>query len=140
VYIARGRDRVHSAAMEMPTSSTKRRVVVADDNIYLARTLKMVLELWGFEATVAHDGPTALSAILAGDSAAAVLDIRLPKLGGLEVARQIRARPGTPGPRLIAMTGSLDDKDRSSSLAAGFDHHLVKPVDPNVLRSLLEDL
>ncbi len=126
--------------METPTSTTKRRVVVADDNVYLARTLKMVLELWGFDATVVHDGPAALSAVLAGGSAAALLDIRLPKLGGLEVARQIRACPGTPGPRLIAMTGSLDDQDRASSLAAGFDHHLVKPVDPNVLRSLLENL
>ena len=126
--------------MEIPTPTTKRRVVVADDNVYLARTLKMVLELWGFEATVVHDGSAALATVLAGDAAAVLLDIRLPKLGGLEVARQIRARPGGPAPRLIAMTGSLDDQDRSSSLAAGFDHHLVKPVDPNVLRSLLEDI
>ena len=126
--------------MENAPPAAKRRVVVADDNVYLARTLKMVLELWGFEATVVHDGSAALSALLAGETAAALLDIRLPRLGGLDVARQIRARPDLPAPRLIAMTGSLDDRDRSSSLAAGFDHHLVKPVDPNVLRSLLQNL
>jgi CheY-like chemotaxis protein len=126
--------------MENAPPAAKRRVVVADDNVYLARTLKMVLELWGFEATVVHDGSAALATLLAGETAAALLDIRLPRLGGLDVARQIRARVDLPAPRLIAMTGSLDDRDRSSSLAAGFDHHLVKPVDPNVLRSLLENL
>jgi CheY-like chemotaxis protein len=126
--------------MEIPSGRAKRRVVVADDNVYLARTLKMVLELWGFEVTVVHDGAAALAAVLDGENVAALLDLRLPKLAGVEVARQLRARCKGPPPRLIAMTGSLDSADRSSSLAAGFDHHLVKPVDPNVLRALLQDL
>jgi CheY-like chemotaxis protein len=117
----------------------KRRVVVADDNVYLARTLKMVLELWGFEATVVHDGNAALATLLAGGHAAALLDLRLPRLGGLEVARELRSRPDVRPGLLIAMTGSLSSEDRASSLEAGFDHHLIKPVDPNLLRSLLGD-
>jgi CheY-like chemotaxis protein len=141
VYIATPADRVDSAHnMQPPREAAKRRVVVADDNVYLARTLKMVLELWGFEVVVVHDGAAALAAVRAGDNVAALLDLRLPRLSGVEVARQIQTLPEPTRPRLIAMTGSLDAADRSSSLAAGFDHHLVKPVDPNVLRALLQDL
>jgi CheY-like chemotaxis protein len=121
------------------TPRPKRRVVVADDNVYLARTLKMVLELWGFDATVVHDGNAALATLLAGGNAAALLDIRLPRLSGLEVARELQSRPDVRPVQLIAMTGSLASEDRASSLEAGFDHHLIKPVDPNLLRSLLGD-
>ena len=124
--------------MEPRLPTAPRRVLVADDNVYVARTLKLVLELWGFEVTVVHDGAAALLAVRDVGPAAALLDIRLPKLGGLDVARAIRAEPGSTVPRLIAMTGSHEERDRSSSLAAGFDHHLVKPLDPGVLRALLE--
>ena len=99
----------------------------------------MVLELWGFEATVVHDGAAALTTLLAGGTAAALLDLRLPRMGGLQVARELQSRPDVRPAQLIAMTGSLSSEDRTSSLAAGFDHHLIKPVDPNLLRSLLGD-
>jgi CheY-like chemotaxis protein len=128
-----------SDAKPAGSSLSKRRVVVADDNVYLARTLKMVLELWGFEATVVHDGAAALDTLLAGGNAAALLDLRLPKMGGLQVARELQSRPEARPAQLIAMTGSLANEDRTSSMAAGFDHHLIKPVDPNLLRSLLGD-
>jgi two-component system CheB/CheR fusion protein len=128
-----------SAPKPTENSPSKRRVVVADDNVYLARTLKMVLELWGFEATVVHDGAAALTTLLAGGTAAALLDLRLPRMGGLQVARELQSRPDVRPAQLIAMTGSLSSEDRTSSLAAGFDHHLIKPVDPNLLRSLLGD-
>jgi CheY-like chemotaxis protein len=122
------------------TPPIRRRVLVADDNVYLTRTLRLVLEMWGFDATIVHDGSAALAAVRDIGPTAALVDIRLPKLDGLCVAREIRATCSAKGPLLIAMTGSNEDRDRSASLAAGFHHHLVKPIDPNLLRTLLEGL
>jgi CheY-like chemotaxis protein len=121
------------------TPVTPRRVLVADDNAYMRKALDAVLRAWDFDVVAVHDGPAALAALREVSPHAVVLDIRLPRLDGLEVARRIRADPATSGLLLIAMTGSSDPRDQAASLAAGFDHHLVKPVNPDVLRALLED-
>jgi two-component system CheB/CheR fusion protein len=124
--------------MSTPIAPPPRRVLVADDNAYMRKALDAVLRAWAFEAVAVHDGPSALAAVRELRLHAVVLDIRLPKLDGLEVARRIRADPANAGLLLIAMTGSSDPRDRAASLDAGFDHHLVKPVDPDLLRALLD--
>ncbi len=127
-----------SRSMEKSTQIGKRRVLVADDNAMLRRALQIVLQLWGFEVTVVEDGSAALTAARTGDHGAVVMDIRMPEMDGLEVARRIRADPSSSALLLLALSGSGEPEDRSAALAAGFDHHLVKPVDPELLRQLLE--
>ena len=123
--------------MSTPIAPPPRRVLVADDNAYMRKALDAVLRAWAFEAVAVHDGPSALAAVRELPLHAVVLDIRLPRLDGLEVARRIRADPGSAGLLLIAMTGSSDPRDRAASLDAGFDHHLVKPADPTEVTRLL---
>ena len=124
--------------METSTQIGKRRVLVADDNAMLRRALQIVLQLWGFEVTLAEDGSAALAAARQGHHAAILMDIRMPEMNGLEVARRIRADPRSSNVLLLALSGSGELEDRSAALAAGFDHHLVKPVDSDLLRKLLE--
>ena len=113
------------------------RVVVADDNYWMVSSLKLLLELWGCAVTVANDGEAALDSIRRVRPAVAILDVRMPKLDGLEVARRVRAEVGAPAVRLVALTGSADADDRARASGAGFDAHLLKPVDPQILRALL---
>ena len=112
------------------------RVVVADDNPSMTRALKVVLELWGWEVSVAHDGLAAVEAIRAIHPAVALIDIGLHDLNGLEVARVLRAE-GVAPPLLVALSGYGEEGDRRRSCEAGFDRHLVKPVDPEILRAML---
>jgi CheY-like chemotaxis protein len=128
----------HAApALQISEPVTPRRVLVADDNAYMRKALDAVLRAWEFEVVAVHDGPAVLAALPDVRPDAVLLDIRLPKLDGLEVARRIRADPSSSALLLIAMTGSSDPRDRAASLSAGFDHHLVKPVNPEELRDLL---
>jgi CheY-like chemotaxis protein len=86
---------------------------------------------------VEHDGVAGLAAARDMNPDVVLLDIGLPKMDGLEVARALRARGD--GPRLlVAMTGFGQAEDRARTAAAGFDHHLTKPVDPNLLQSLMQ--
>jgi CheY-like chemotaxis protein len=112
------------------------RVVVADDNPSMTRALKVVLELWGWEVSVAHDGLAAVEAIRAIRPAVALIDIGLPDLNGLEVARLLRAEGAAP-PLLVALSGYGEEGDSRRSREAGFDRHLVKPVEPEILRAML---
>lgn len=112
------------------------RVVVADDNPSMTRALQVVLELWGWQVDVAHDGLTAVEAIRATRPAVALIDIGLPNLSGLEVARVLRAEGSAPR-LLVAVSGYGEERDRRRSQEAGFDRHLVKPLDPEVLRGML---
>ena len=84
-----------------------------------------------------HDGPAALEALRTERHTAAVLDIGMPGMDGYEVARRARASPDGEEITLIALTGWGNDDDRRRSREAGIDHHLVKPVDLNVLEDLL---
>lgn len=111
--------------------------MVADDNPSMTRALKVVLELWGWEVSVAHDGLAAIEAIREIRPTVALIDIGLPELNGLEVARVLRAE-GLAPPLLVALSGYGEEGDRRRSSEAGFDRHLVKPVDPETLRAMLK--
>ncbi len=111
------------------------RVLIVDDNADGARSLAMVLELVGHEVRTCHDGPAALVESEAFEPEVVLLDIGLPGMDGYEVARRLRARPGSQ-PLLVALTGYGQAEDLRRSREAGFDHHLVKPADPETLTSL----
>jgi CheY-like chemotaxis protein len=128
------------AAAPVPEAraSRGRRVLVVDDNADSAESLVMLAGMWGHEAREAHDGPTALAVASEFRPDVVLLDIGLPGMTGYEVARRLRATPGLESILLVAMTGYGQDKDRRRSADAGFDLHLVKPVDPATLRKLLD--
>jgi CheY-like chemotaxis protein len=118
----------------------KRRLLVVDDNRDAAESMSMLLEMWGHEVASAYDGPTALRTAEQWQPEAVFLDIGLPGMDGYEVAERLRELPHARGAVLIAITGYGQDDDRLRSLRAGIDHHLVKPVAPDALRSLIESL
>ena len=113
------------------------RVLVVDDNQDGARILARLLTACGHRPALAHDGPSALAAAAEHSPDVILLDIGLPGMDGYEVARQLRAHEGQDRSLLVALTGYGQDEDFRRSQAAGFDHHLVKPVDPQALRDLL---
>jgi CheY-like chemotaxis protein len=99
--------------------------------------LRLLLEHYGCEVTVAHSGPDGVRAAEEWQPDVVLCDIGLPGLNGYEVARKLRENPGTARARLIAVTSFGQDEDRRRSHQAGFEQHLVKPVDPNVLVTAL---
>ena len=114
------------------------RILVVDDNVDAAESLSRLLRLQAHEVRVEYDGLAALAAARDMNPDVVLLDIGLPKLDGLEVARSLRARDDGPRPLLVAMTGFGQAEDRARTAAAGFDHHLTKPVDPKLLQTLLQ--
>jgi CheY-like chemotaxis protein len=114
------------------------RVLVVDDNRDATDTFVMVLALWGYRALSAYDGGEGLAAALAHRPDVVLLDVELPTLDGCEVARRIRADPAAGGAMLVAVTGYARDEDRRRAHEAGFDHYLVKPVEPAELLRLLQ--
>jgi PAS domain S-box-containing protein len=121
--------------MEQEHNTVKPRVLVVDDNLDTARLSAMLLRSQGFEVTTAHDGEEALARTRADRPDVLLLDIGLPRLSGYEVAEALR-KEGFPG-KLIAVSGYGQSEDRRRSLEAGFNHHLVKPVDHRQLLELL---
>jgi PAS domain S-box-containing protein len=115
------------------------RVLVVDDNVDAAAAMKFVLEMGGHRVTVAHDGPGALAAAAAGTPELVLLDIGLPGMDGYAVAARLR-QAGHDRTALVAITGYGQDEDLRRSRAAGFDRHLVKPVDSASLRNLIADV
>jgi PAS domain S-box-containing protein len=109
------------------------RVLIVDDNVDAATSLSYVLALAGYHTAVAHDGKRALEVAETLRPAIVLLDIGLPGLSGHDVARQLRAAPWGRELRLIAVTGWGHESDRARSLEAGFDAHLTKPIDPEML-------
>jgi PAS domain S-box-containing protein len=116
------------------------RVLVTDDVPDSADSMGMLLELWGHDVRVAYGGEEALDAAESERPDVALLDIDLPDIPGLEVARRLRANPRTKEIHLVAMTGYGQREDRRRTQEAGFDAHLVKPVDPKELKALLSSL
>jgi signal transduction histidine kinase/ActR/RegA family two-component response regulator len=116
------------------------RVLVVEDNQDGRESLRDLLEIWGCRVELAEDGPRGLDRALAAPPDVALIDIGLPGLDGNEVARRIRAHLNGQAPCLIAMTGYGQPEDRSRALAAGFDTYLVKPVDPELLARLLDEV
>lgn len=119
-------------------SSTRLRVVVVEDNEDIRDTLKDLLEMCGHEVEAAEDGTSGVELTLSVQPDVALVDIGLPGLDGYEVARRLRAQMAGPQrTRLIALTGYGQPDDRRRALEAGFDDHLVKPVDFDDLTRLL---
>jgi CheY-like chemotaxis protein len=113
-------------------------VLVVDDNRDSADTLAMLLELMGHEVRTAHDGLQALEAGNAFEPQVVLLDIGLPKMNGYEVARRMRDSGWGRAARLVALTGWGQPEDERKAAEAGFDRHLVKPVDESVLEQVLK--
>lgn len=121
-------------------STPKRRLLVVNDNRDAAESMSMLLQMWGHEVVFAYDGPSALETAEQWQPEAVFLDIGLPGMDGYEVAERLRELPHAKGAVLIAITGYGQDDDRRRSRRAGIDHHLVKPVAPDALRSLIDSL
>jgi signal transduction histidine kinase/CheY-like chemotaxis protein len=115
------------------------RVLVVDDNEDAAEMMRTALTVRGYQVRVAHDGPGALRTAIGFQPHVALLDIGLPVMDGYELAGRLRQLPGLDRLYLIAVTGYGQDADRRRSRAAGFDRHLVKPLDLEVLEGALRD-
>ncbi|MGQ0834156.1 MAG: hybrid sensor histidine kinase/response regulator [Gammaproteobacteria bacterium] len=114
------------------------RVLVVDDNHDAAASLALMLDLNGYEIRTASDGIEALEIAETFRPEFVVLDIGMPRLDGYQTAREIRARPWGKSVTLLALTGWGQEEDKRRALEAGFDYHLTKPVDPQLLQRLLE--
>jgi PAS domain S-box-containing protein len=121
------------------TTPLRRRILVVDDNIDAAVSLARLLKrLFGQDVRVSHDGPGALESIAQFFPDVVLLDIGMPGMDGYEVATRIRKDPNFSSLKLIALTGWGQETDRLRSREVGFDLHLVKPVDPDALRRILD--
>jgi CheY-like chemotaxis protein len=112
-------------------------VLLVDDNRDSAESLAQLLRLFGHEIWQAYSGREALAAARSRHPDLVLLDIGMPDISGYEVARQIRAEPALAGATLVALTGYGAEEDRRRSFAAGFDAHLVKPIDFEALERIL---
>lgn len=120
------------------TAAGELRILIADDNQDACATLASLLELMGHTVRQANDGQAAVEAAADFDPQVVLLDIGMPKLNGYEACAQIRAQAGGAARTIVACTGWGQADDRRRSDEAGFDQHLVKPVDPAVLFDLLD--
>lgn len=123
-----------------PTTTTARRILVVDDNRVSADSLARLLHLTGNETHTAYDGLKAVEAAATLRPDVVLLDIGLPKLNGYEAARKIREEPWGKKMVLVALTGWGQDEDRQKSREAGFNGHMVKPIDHAELMKLLASL
>jgi PAS domain S-box-containing protein len=119
--------------------SSGRRILIVDDNVDSAESLCLWLNLEGYDVKVVHEGLAAVEATRVFKPEVILLDIGLPDIDGYEVAERLRRELGLDGVRLIALTGYGQDEDRQRCYDAGFDEHLIKPVDPATLETLLSD-
>jgi CheY-like chemotaxis protein len=125
---------------EPPSATKSHRLLIVDDNVDAAVMLGDYLEIMGYTVTVAHSAKAALDLIAIETPQACLLDIGLPDMDGSELAQRLRARPETASSLMIAITGYGQDSDRQKSQAAGFDYHLVKPVELPQLLTILSAL
>jgi two-component system, chemotaxis family, CheB/CheR fusion protein len=114
------------------------RVLVVDDNLDAAETLMMLLEMMGHDVKMANDGQEAIAVATREQPRVVLLDIGMPGMNGYDVARALREQPETRDVVLVAMTGWGQEEDMKRTKEAGFNHHLVKPVEPSVLSNLLD--
>ncbi|TFV96541.1 PAS domain S-box protein [Oxalobacteraceae bacterium OM1] len=135
---AEGRARPSGGKGVPQRAQTSRRVMVVDDNTDAADMLAMFLSAAGYDAAVEYHAATALERAAAFRPDVCLLDIGLPDIDGYALARRLRALPGMAGVKLVAVSGYGQQQDKDAALAAGFDHHLVKPVNTSQLIGLLE--
>ncbi|MGH7122369.1 MAG: hybrid sensor histidine kinase/response regulator, partial [Acetobacteraceae bacterium] len=114
-----------------------RRILVVDDNADAAQSLAMLLSAAGHQTLVAPDGRQALESIASFQPEVALVDIGLPEMDGYELARRVRADAPLNGLKLVAVTGYGQAEDREKARAAGFAHHLLKPIDIAALERIL---
>jgi CheY-like chemotaxis protein len=115
----------------------KRRVLIVDDNEDAAMTMAMLIEELGAETCVAYDGVGGLQAAAEFLPDVVLLDIGMPGMNGYETCRRLRVEPFGQAIVIAALTGWGQEKDKRMALESGFDLHLVKPVDPSVLKRIL---
>lgn len=126
-------------AVPAPQAGRPSRILVVDDLVASAETLTALLEMEGFEVRMANDGQAALALAREFRPEVVLLDIGLPGMNGFEVAHGLRSQPESRGALLIALTGYGEAESRQRSAQAGFDFHMVKPADVNLLLTLLAD-
>ena len=114
--------------------------MVADDNVDAAEILSTLLQTFGHVTETVHDGQAALHPARDFHPDVALLDIGMPGMNGYEVAKALRQLPSLANMTLVALTGWGGEQDRALSREAGFDWHLIKPVDMQVIESLLADV
>jgi CheY-like chemotaxis protein len=127
-------------SFESPAPKAARRILVADDNRDSAETLQMLLSIDGHDVRLAYDGDQAVEVAGDFDPELIFVDIGMPKRNGYEVAQCLRERYPGRRMRLIALSGwgQIDDKRRAH--ASGFDRHLTKPVDPEVIKQIVNEM
>jgi signal transduction histidine kinase len=134
------------AAMGVPLQTARTRtaapmkVLIVDDNVDSAQTSLWMLDLMGHKAMLAHEGVTALEMARDLNPDVVLLDIGMPGMDGYEVCRQLRQMPEMKNKTVIAQTGWGQESDRQKAFAAGFDHHITKPVSLDLLTQLLSDI
>ena len=121
------------------TADNRPRVLVVDDNKDSAQTLAMMLKIMGNDIRTAHDGLEAVEKAQEYLPNVILLDLGMPKLNGYDVCRRIREQSWGSSMVIIALTGWGQAEDRQRTKEAGFDHHLVKPVDVAKLKELLDE-
>ncbi len=142
---------IHLPTVQAPTSprpakprdpaadAKRRRVLVVDDSVDAAKTIAMLLRLWGHDVKTAHDGAEALAIAHDFLPEVVLLDIGLPGMNGYELARRMRSEPPLAKVRLVAVSGYGQQEDLRRSKEAGFDQHFTKPVEPAALERLLRE-
>ena len=137
--VAHGQKAPSAERREAPVgeAASRCRVLVVDDNVDSVDSLAMLLRMMGHEVETASDGEAALKAAEEFRPDVAILDIGLPKVNGYDLAKQIRQRPWAKDTVLVALTGWGQAQHRRRSVEAGFNHHLTKPVEFDVLQQIL---
>jgi CheY-like chemotaxis protein len=123
-----------------PQALVSRRVLVVDDNMDSAESLALLLRLAGHLVETAHDGETALESAERFQPDAILLDLGMPRLNGYEVCERIRGTSWGQSILIVAQTGWGQAQDRARTLEAGFDAHLTKPIDCELVQQMLVDL
>jgi PAS domain S-box-containing protein len=136
-----GVERTAGPASEVrPEAQGGRRVLVVEDNPDAAEALTMLLEVLGHRVRTVHDGATALDLAQTSPPDVMLVDIGLPGIDGYEVARRVRQDARLQHVLLVALTGYGQEEDRQRTMAAGFDHHITKPVEPDALNRIVTAL
>jgi CheY-like chemotaxis protein len=121
----------------MTSSAHKRKILVVDDNRDAADTLSMLLDFLGYETQTAYDGQQGVDVATAFQPDLVILDINMPVMDGYQAARMLRNARGTSRAVLVALTARATPTDKAAALQAGFDYHVVKPVDGAGLAELV---
>ncbi len=140
-----GKDRARERALDVPqpravAEGPRHRILVADDNPDTAETLSLMLGVMGHDIRVAHSARESIDAAAQFLPRIIFLDIGMPRMNGYEACQRIRAQPGGRDAYIVALTGWGQEEDRARAKAAGFDRHLVKPVEPLALEGLIRGL